>query len=281
MKRYVIDLLLVIFGNLILAFAVRFFILPYNILSGGVAGIAVAVSKLSGIQADLIVNGLIIAMFILGSLFLGKKFMTHTAISSFLYPFFLLVLNQFSFTMNIDPVLASLYGGLIGGVGVGLVFRTGASTGGMDVPPMIINKYTHIELYKLILIVDGFTVLFGMFAYGVEAVLIGLISVWATSFAVNKILLFGSLESLSIMIISEKTDEVNDFIQKEVDRGSTLLSGYGGFTKAPKNIIMTVISKVEYPEMIKEINKIDPHAFVVVTDAMEVKGNGFSFDYKV
>jgi uncharacterized membrane-anchored protein YitT (DUF2179 family) len=281
MKRHVIDLLLVIFGNLILAFAVRFFILPYNILSGGVAGIAVAVSKLTGIQADLIVNGLIIAMFILGSLFLGKKFMTHTAISSFLYPFFLLVLNRFTFTMDIDPMLASLYGGLIGGVGVGMVFRTGASTGGMDVPPMIINKYVHIELYKLILVVDALTVLFGMIAYGVEAVLIGLISVWATSFAVNKILLFGSLESLSIMIISEKTEEVNNFIQKEVDRGSTLLSGYGGFTKAPKNIIMTVVSKVEYPEMINEINKIDPHAFVVVTDAMEVKGNGFSFDYKV
>jgi uncharacterized membrane-anchored protein YitT (DUF2179 family) len=281
MKRHVIDLLLVIFGNLILAFAVRFFILPYNILSGGVAGIAVAVSKLTGIQADLIVNGLIIAMFILGSLFLGKKFMTHTAISSFLYPFFLLVLNRFTFTMDIDPMLASLYGGLIGGVGVGMVFRTGASTGGMDVPPMIINKYVHIELYKLILVVDALTVLFGMIAYGVEAVLIGLISVWATSFAVNKILLFGSLESLSIMIISEKTEEVNNFIQKEVDRGSTLLSGHGGFTKAPKNIIMTVVSKVEYPEMINEINKIDPHAFVVVTDAMEVKGNGFSFDYKV
>ncbi|KAF0225695.1 MAG: Uncharacterized protein FD133_302 [Erysipelotrichaceae bacterium] len=281
MKRHVIDLLLVIFGNLILAFAVRFFILPYNILSGGVAGIAVAVSKLSGLPADLIVNGLIIAMFILGSIFLGKKFMTHTAISSFLYPFFLLVLNRFTFTMNIDPMLASLYGGLIGGVGVGMVFRTGASTGGMDVPPMIINKYIHIELYKLILFVDGLTVLFGMIAYGVEAVLIGLISVWATSFAVNKIILFGSLESLSVMIISEKTDAVNDFIQKEVDRGSTLLSGYGGFTKAPKNIIMTVVSKVEYPEMINEINKIDPHAFVVVTDAMEVKGNGFSFDYKV
>ena len=281
MKRHVIDLLLVIFGNLILAFAVRFFILPYNILSGGVAGIAVAVSKLSGLPADLIVNGLIIAMFILGSIFLGKKFMTHTAISSFLYPFFLLVLNRFTFTMNIDPMLASLYGGLIGGVGVGMVFRTGASTGGMDVPPMIINKYIHIELYKLILFVDGLTVLFGMIAYGVEAVLIGLISVWATSFAVNKIILFGSLESLSVMIISEKTDAVNDFIQKEVDRGSTLLSGYGCFTKAPKNIIMTVVSKVEYPEMINEINKIDPHAFVVVTDAMEVKGNGFSFDYKV
>jgi len=193
----------------------------------------------------------------------------------------LILLKEVTFTMNIDPMLASLYGGLLGGVGVGLVFRTGATTGGMDVPPLIINKYTHIEIYKLILIVDALTVLFGMIAYGFEAVLIGLISVWATSFAVNKILLFGNLESLSIMIISDKSEEVNDFIQKEVDRGSTFLTGHGGFTKAPKNVIMTVITKAEYPEMMKEISKIDPHAFIVVTDAMEVKGNGFSFDYKV
>lgn len=281
MKRQVIDLLLVIFGNLILAFAVRFFILPYNILSGGVAGIAVAVSKLTGLSADLIVNGLIIGMFILGSIFLGKKFMTHTAISSFLYPFFLLLLTKVNFTINIDPMLASLYGGLLGGTGVGMVFRTGATTGGMDVPPMIISKYTHIELYKLVLIVDALTVLFGMIAYGIEAVLIGLISVWATAFAIDKILLFGNLESLSIMIISNQYEAINDYIQEEVDRGSTLLPGNGGYTKDDKTVILTVISKSEYPELMKSINKIDPHAFVVVTDAMEVRGNGFSFDYKV
>ncbi len=281
MKRQVIDFLLVIFGNLILAFAVRFFILPFNILSGGVAGIAVAVSKLTGLNAEWIINGLIVAMFVLGSVFLGKKFMTHTAISSVLYPVFLAILSKFTLTINIDPMLASLYGGLLGGAGVGMVFRTGATTGGMDVPPMIISKYTHIELYKLVLMVDALTVLFGMVAYGVEAVLIGMISVWATAFAIDKILLFGNLESLSIMIISELPNEINDYIQSEVDRGSTILAGKGGFTKQDKQVIMTVVSKGEYPELIKSINKIDPHAFVVVTDAMEVRGNGFSFDYKV
>jgi uncharacterized membrane-anchored protein YitT (DUF2179 family) len=177
--------------------------------------------------------------------------------------------------------LASLYGGLLGGVGVGMVFRTGATTGGMDVPPMIISKYTHIELYKLVLIVDALTVLFGMIAYGFEAVLIGLISVWATAFAIDKIILFGTLESLSLMIISNKSDAINDYIQEEVDRGSTILSGKGGYTKDEKNVIMTIISKSEYPELMKSINLIDPHAFVVVTDAKEVRGNGFSFDYKV
>jgi len=281
MKRQAIDLLLVIFGNLILAFAVRFFILPYNILSGGVAGLAVALSKLTGINADWFVNGLIILMFILGSVFLGKKFMTHTAISTLLYPLFLLVLSKYTFTLNIDPMLASLYGGLLGGTGVGMVFRTGATTGGMDVPPMIISKYTHIELYKLVLLVDALTVLFGMIAYGFEAVLIGMISVWATAFAIDKILLFGNLESLSIMIISDHFEAINDYIQEEVDRGSTILNGKGGYTKDDKNVILTVISKSEYPEMMKSINKIDPHAFIVVTDAMEVRGNGFSFDYKV
>jgi uncharacterized membrane-anchored protein YitT (DUF2179 family) len=281
MKRHLIDLSLTIVGNLILAFAVRYFILPYNILSGGVAGIAVAFAKLSGIAADIWVNGLIIGLFVIGSIFLGKKFATHTALSSFLYPAFLWALNYYTFTMDIEPMLASLYGGLLGGLGVGIVFRTGASTGGMDVPPLILNKITHIDLHRLVLMVDALTVLLGIFVYGIEAVLIGLISVWASSFAVDKALMFGTLEAETIMIISDKLDEINTLILKKVDRGSTLLRARGGYTHQDKDVLFTVIARTEYPELIKDINGIDPHAFVVVTDAMEVRGNGFSFDYKV
>jgi uncharacterized membrane-anchored protein YitT (DUF2179 family) len=281
MKRHLIDLSLTIVGNLILAFAVRYFILPYQILSGGVAGIAVALAKLSGIAADVWVNGLIIGLFVIGSIFLGRKFAAHTALSSFLYPAFLWLLNYYTFTMDIEPMLASLYGGLLGGLGVGIVFRTGASTGGMDVPPLILNKITHIDLHRLVLMVDALTVTLGIFVYGIEAVLIGLISVWASSFAVDKALMFGTLEAETLMIISDKLDDINTLILKKVDRGSTFLRARGGFTHQDKDVLFTVIARTEYPELIKDINAIDPHAFVVVTDAMEVRGNGFSFDYKV
>jgi uncharacterized membrane-anchored protein YitT (DUF2179 family) len=110
---------------------------------------------------------------------LGRQFAISTAISSFLYPFMLTFTIRMQYTQNLDPILASLYGGLLAGIGVGMVIRSGSSTGGMDVPPLVIHKYTHIEIHKLVLVVDAITVLLGLYAFGLEAVLIGFISVWA------------------------------------------------------------------------------------------------------
>jgi len=284
-KRYeshiIRDILFVLIGNFVLALGVHTFILPYEILSGGVAGIAVAVSRLSGVRADLIVSALVLGLYILGSFFLGRKFMIHTASSSILYPFFLSYLSTQDVAVQLDPILASIYGGLVAGFGVGLVMRTGASTGGMDVPPLIIHKYTHIELSKLILVVDIFTVTLGTFVYGIEAVLMGFISVYATAFAVNRVLVFGAQQARSVMIISEHPQQIIDMIAKELDRGSTLLHGTGGYTRKERPVVLTVINMGEYPKLIQALDHLDPHAFVVANDAMEVKGNGFSFDYKV
>ncbi len=264
-----------------LAIAVHTFILPYEILSGGVAGIAVALSKITGYRSDLIISILIWLLFVLGAFFLGRKFTIHTISSSVLYPLFLNVLSTQPIHVNIDPILASLYGGLVAGFGVGLVFRTGASTGGMDVPPLIIHKYTNIELSKLVLAVDLLTVTLGVFVYGIEAVLMGFISVWASAFAIKQVLVFGGQEARSVMIITNNVDDVVDMIDKKLERGSTLLSAHGGYTRESRAVILSVINMTQYPELISELHMIDPHAFVIATEATEVKGNGFSFDYKV
>jgi len=281
MKKIVFDTILVIIGNFILALAVQTFILPFEILSGGVAGIAVATSKLTGIQSDVIIILLIGVLFVLGSFFLGRKFTIHTALSTVLYPVFLSYLSTKNLYVDIDPMLASLYGGLVAGLGVGLVFRTGASTGGMDVPPMIINKYTHIDLAKLVLITDFLTVVLGWYVYGLKAVLIGLISVWASSFAIDKVMLFGGMEAKSIMVISNKTNEIIQMIHDRLDRGSTILEGQGGYSRIERPVILSVIMKNQYPEFVKALAEIDPTAFIIVTDATEVRGNGFSFDFRV
>lgn len=281
MKKIVFETILVIIGNFILALAVQTFILPFEILSGGVAGIAVATSKLTGIQSDVIIILLIGALFVLGSFFLGRKFTIHTALSTVLYPVFLSFLSTKNLYVDIDPMLASLYGGLVAGLGVGLVFRTGASTGGMDVPPMIINKYTHIDLAKLVLATDFLTVVLGWYVYGLKAVLIGLISVWASSFAIDKVMLFGGMEAKSIMIISNKTNEIIQMIHDRLDRGSTILEGQGGYSRIERPVILSVIMKNQYPEFVKALAEIDPTAFIIVTDATEVRGNGFSFDFRV
>lgn len=281
LKKNLVDILLVIIGNLMLALAVHTFILPYEILSGGVAGIAVALAKITGYRSDLIISVLIWVLFGFGAYFLGRKFTVHTISSSILYPLFLNLLNAQPIHVSIDPILASLYGGLVAGFGVGLVFRTGASTGGMDVPPLIIHKFTNIDLSKLVLAVDLLTVTLGVFVYGIEAVLMGFISVYASAFAIKQVLVFGGQEARSVMIITTKVDEVVDMIDKKLERGSTLLAAKGGYTRENRSVILSVINMTQYPELIEELHIIDPHAFVIATEATEVKGNGFSFDYKV
>lgn len=281
LKKNLVDILLVIIGNLMLALAVHTFILPYEILSGGVAGIAVALAKITGYRSDLIISVLIWVLFGFGAYFLGRKFTVHTISSSILYPLFLNLLNTQPIHVSIDPILASLYGGLVAGFGVGLVFRTGASTGGMDVPPLIIHKFTNIDLSKLVLAVDLLTVTLGVFVYGIEAVLMGFISVYASAFAIKQVLVFGGQEARSVMIITNKVDEVVDMIDKKLERGATLLSAQGGYTRENRSVILSVINMTQYPELIEELHIIDPHAFVIATEATEVKGNGFSFDYKV
>ncbi len=281
LKKNLIDIIYVLLGNLFLALAVHTFILPYEILSGGVAGIAVSLAKITGFRSELIISVLMWVLFAFGAYFLGRKFAVHTVASSVLYPLFLNILNTHPVQVSIDPILASLYGGLVAGFGVGLVFRTGASTGGMDVPPLIIHKFTNIDLSKLVFIVDLLTVALGVFVYGIEAVLMGFISVYASSFAIKQVLVFGGQEARSVMIITDRVDEVVEMIDKKLERGSTLLSAQGGYTRQNRSVILSVINMTQYPELIDELHKIDPHAFVIATEATEVKGNGFSFDYKV
>jgi uncharacterized membrane-anchored protein YitT (DUF2179 family) len=281
MKEWVKNGLLLVIGNYILALSVGMFILPYNILSGGVAGIAVALQPFLSVSPAFIINVLVIGLFIIGAMTLGRQFAFSTAISSFLYPFMLTFTVKMQYTQALDPILASLYGGLLAGVGVGMVIRSGSSTGGMDVPPLVIHKYTHIEIHKLVLIVDALTVLLGFYAFGLEAVLIGFISVWACAFSLDKILVFGGQQAKAVYIISEHYKELIPLIHDKLDRGTTLLNATGGYTGENRPVILAVIMKNQYPELTQIIHSIDKHAFFIANETTEVKGYGFTLDYKV
>ena len=165
------ELATIIIGNFVLAYSVQAFILPNDILSGGVAGIAVALYPIFQLDQELVINILVIGCFLLGWLVLGKEFAVKTCISSAIYPVFIGILSDIA-PLTTDHTLASLYGGVLAGLGIGMVFRANASTGGMDVPPLILAKYTHIEVSKWVMIVDGLTILLGLYSYNVESVLI-------------------------------------------------------------------------------------------------------------
>ncbi len=275
------NLIQITIGCLILAFSVSVFVLPFNILSGGVAGLAVALNFLIDVDPTIIINISMLILFVVGTIFLGRKFALSTFITTILYPLMIILINSFEIVVDIDPFLASLYAGLMGGAGVGLVFKAGASTGGMDIPPLIINKYTGIKLSTLILITDAITVFLGIISYGLAAVLIGFIAVWGTSFAIDKVLTFGAERAKAIYVISDKIDEINEMVQNTILRGTTILQAKGGYTREDKEVLLVVLTGNQYPNFMRLVNDIDKQAFLIIQDANEVHGNGFSFDYKI
>lgn len=281
-KKYehLFDYVLVVSGNFILACGIALFIIPNSILSGGLAGIGIALEPVFHINPQTFINVATICFFLVGSVFLGKQFAIKTAMSSFLYPFFLTVIGNFTKDIFItdNVLLASIYGGAFIGLGIGLVFRTGASTGGMDIPPLIIHKYTHIPLSTLMMITDALTVLLGASIHGIEPALIGIVSVWVASYMINKTISFGGQESKSVMIISDKYEEILEEIHVNINRGATMLEGYGSYSKDKKPVIMVAVGKKQYQELHKLVSHIDPNAFMIATDAQEVRGLGFTYE---
>ena len=281
MKENLKTLLALLAGNLLLAFSVSAFVLPYDILSGGVAGIAVLVKPFTTISEQTIIIALVILLFLVGWVFLGKKFAITTIMSSVLYPAYLLLLQNHMKPVEVDPLLASVFGGLIAGAGIGLVMKVGSSTGGMDIPPLIMQKFLGFDLGKSVMAIDALTVIFGLWIYDLQHVLIGLIYVYASGIMITNALTLGLVESMSVQIISDKYEELNALIQEKVDRGVTLFHAEGGYLRQQKNVILVVISKHQYQSLLNLIRETDPAAFVIISDVKEVQGNGFSYGARI
>ena len=272
------DLLLITSGTFILAVSVEYFIIPFNILSGGVAGIAVALEPIFHIDETLFANVTMISLLIVGRFFLGREFMRNTIISSLMYPVFTTLLSKYPVEIAIDPVVAAFYSGLLGGAGISLVIRTGSSTGGMDIPPLILHKLTGVKISTLVMITDALTVLLGVVAYDVAAALIGLISVFSSGYAIDKVLSFGTgVDSKSVQIVSSEWETIKCRINKELDRGVTILEGRGGYTGEHRPVVLCVVSAKQYNHLLDIINEVDSRAFVITTDASDMHGEGFTY----
>lgn len=280
-KKLVKDFIYILLGNAILCFAVAYFIIPNNVLTGGLAGIAIILKPFVSIETSTLINILVVALFLLGLIFLGKKFAMTTLLSSILYPLILTIFTKYLQITTVETVYAAIYGGLIAGIGVGLVMRVGASTGGMDIPPLIIHKYTNIPISNLVFIIDFITVMGGLFVYGLEPTLIGLFSVASTSYAIKAILTFGGANLKSVQVISDKYEEISKEIIDKVDRTTTIMDAHGGYTKEDKKVLLVVIDINQYNNLIRIIDEIDDKAFVIVSDVNDVHGEGFTFGFKV
>ncbi len=275
------NVLLILIGNFIVAFAVNCLIIPNDILTGGLAGIAVGLQPiLPWIDTTTFITIFTILLFILGYIFLGKEFTKGTILSTIFYPIELNILSyvlpDVSFTSN--AILASIYTGIFVGIGIGLVVRAGSSTGGVDIVALLFQKLFHLPVHIGLLIIDASTVILGITTHSFEKAMIGLISVYVCSVAIDKVVTYGGQKTKSIMIVSDKYEEILNMITKDLDRGATILYGEGGYSHDKKEVIMCVIENKQYPLFNQIIHEIDPKVFIVVQDAHEVKGNGFSYN---
>lgn len=280
MKNSIINILLILIGNFFIAIAVTCLIVPNNILSGGLAGIAVALQPiLTFINPTTFISVATIVLFIAGAICLGKEFFFKTMISAISFPAFIQLLEYLvgnhQFTDN--PMLSSIYSGVLVGLGIGLVFRTGSSTGGVDILALFAEKYLGLPSHIGCMIIDGSIVILGITMYSVHDAMIGLLSVVVTSFMIDKTLSFGGQKAKSVLVISDLYEEILTKITSEIDRGATLLHAEGGYSRNGKEVILCVIENKQYPSFNKMISEIDPNAFLIVQDAQEVKGDGFTY----
>ena len=281
MKNKILDILGILFGNFLLAVSVAYFVLPFDILSGGVAGISIITKGLWGWSPTVTIDVLVIGLFIVGAIVLGKEFALKTALSSLVYPFFLEFLVRLPVKLEIDALMAVVFGGLIAGLGVGIAFRHDASTGGTDIVSLIANKYLGVQVSTAVMVTDGIITLRGLIAYGMQDVLMGIIYIYASGVAINKVMVPKTNEAVALYIITDKKKDICEYIHNVLSRGTTLLHGKGGFTEQDKDIILTVVSKNQYMHLSNYIDQVDPYAFVIVSDAKEIKGEGFTYEYRV
>lgn len=279
MKKRVYETIMIIIGNLILAFGLCAFVTPVGLISGGASGIGIAVKSITGINISYTVYVINFIMFVIGFIFLGKKFAFGTLLSTFLYPTFIALFERIPQLANItnDILLSALYGGLCIGLGLGLVLRVGASTGGMDIPPLLVNKKTGISVAWLINIFDcGILLLQVIFCpITIEEVLYGITVVIITTIVVDKVIILGETK-IQVLVISPKWQEIRKIIFDDINRGCTLLNVTTGYYQDKQFAVMAVVSKRELHLLNDMILEIDPTAFIISNETHSVKGRGFT-----
>ena len=279
-ERYkrLLSLAMVIVGNCIYALSVKLFVLPANLISCGTTGIALVVNRLLHIPISEFIFVFNILMLALGWWVLGKQFAMTTVLSSLFYPIALEVLNRTLGDIRItdNQILNLLFAGMGLGVSLGIVIRAGASTGGMDIPPLILKKLFRIPVSASLWVFDFCIMLCQMTFHPLEDLLYGVLLLIVISVSLNKIMLLGTSKT-EVRIISEKSDAIRQGILSQVDRGCTILHGQGGYRSKDTEVIMSIISNHELPRIERLARDIDPNCFMIISRVTEVWGRGFSY----
>lgn len=271
-------ILMVILGNTLYSLTVKLFILPANLMSCGTTGIALVVNHLFRIPIPVFILCFNVVMLSVGWAVLGRQFAMTTILSSVFYPVALEVLNRLlGDVMLTDNVMLNvLFGGMGLGLSLGIVVRAGASTGGMDIPPLILEHYFRIPISLSLWAFDFIILLTQTIYHPLEDLLYGVLLILTISMTLNKVMLLGTSKT-EVKIVSDLAPQIQQEVLAKVDRGVTLLHGEGGYLHNPTEVILSVVSNHELPKLEQLARQIDPDCFMIISRVSEVWGRGFSY----
>lgn len=269
--------LMIIIGNAIYAAGVVFFILPTGLITGGTTGIALIINHFTGMEISTFVGVFNVIMFALGYLVLGRKFAMSTLVSTLSYPVLLGLIQKAAgdFVITDDLLLSALFGGLCIGLALAIVIRIGASTGGMDIPPLILQKTLRIPVSASMYVFD-FAILIGQMLFTPrQTCLYGILLVMVYTITLDKLLAIGA-SRVRVEIVSKEHEAMREAIMADLDRSVTMLHGQTGYIGKETEVLYCVIAPRELYKLERVVYSIDPDAFVVMSRATSVHGKGFS-----
>lgn len=281
-RKKILPILLILIGNTTYGLGIILFVLPIGLITGGTTGLGLFFQHSIGLPLNLFIAVFNISMFLLGAWILGKKFAITTIVSTFYYPLAFQVMTTLvgDTVLTMDPMLSTVCAGIMIGAGIGLVIRAGASTGGMDIPPLIFNKLFGLPVSVGLYVFDFLILILQMFFSNTEQVLYGIMMIFIYTFVLDRMLVIGN-SRVEVKIVSPQYEEINHRIQTDLDRGVTLLDVEGGHLRQESHMILSVLSNRELVALKKLVTDIDPTAFMIISQVKEVRGVGFTLEKRV
>lgn len=281
-KDFAVDILFDIAAAVLYAVSVNMFTAPNQIAPGGVTGLATILNYLLGVPIGITTFLINVPLVILGLIFLGKAFTLKTLKTVVFFSLFVDLLNPVLQPYTRDHLLASLFGGILMGAALGLVFLRGSTTGGTDILGRLIQlPMPHVQIGKLIMLTDGLILLLSTIVYhNIETAMYGVIVIFLDGKVIDTIL-YGYDTGKQLMVISDSNEEIGRRVMEELERGATFFQARGAYSNEEKDVLMCIVKRNQFGKVKRIIKEIDPDAFVIVTEAGEVIGDGFkSIDKK-
>lgn len=269
----------IIVGNLLMALAVNLLIIPNQLISGGSTGLVLTLQHFTGLDFSILTALINLVTFGCGLAFLGKKFALTTLLSTIIYPCIVAITTPLTsiIVLTHEPLLAALCAGVLMGLGLGLVIGAGASTGGLDIPLIIVNQKFGISISVAMYVMDTCILMCQMLFSPISSIAYGIILIAATTLTINQVLLVGKSQC-QIIAISKKAQEIRQTLIADLDFGVTMLKIETGYQRELGDALMCVISRRDLHLVEKTILAIDPLAFMTISKIQEVSGRGFSLD---